>query len=145
MFYNFWIFLLILSICSPINAYNRGSILKDITIENEIIIISTGLIFIFILSQLVQKKEIIPKKIKTKTIMYCIVNIILASISLYIGGMIIQRDNILKFKAIQKPVYLIVLIIIAVMFYEKREYNFQVYIGIGLLILGCILIDYNFK
>lgn len=145
MFYNFWIFLLILSICSPINAYNRGSILKDITIENEIIIISTGLIFIFILSQLVQKKEIIPKKIKTKTIMYCIMNIILASISLYIGGMIIQRDNILKFKAIQKPVYLIVLIIIAIMFYEKIEYNFQVYIGIGLLILGCILVDYNFK
>ena len=58
--------------------------------------------------------------------------------------MIIKKSNILKFKAIQKPIYLILLVIIACIFYEKTC-NIQTLFGIGLLVIGCILIDKNLK
>ena len=49
-------------------------ILKNINIENEIIIISTGILIIFILSQLIRKKTILPEKYNNKTIKYLIIN-----------------------------------------------------------------------
>ena len=144
MYYNFYIFIIILAIISPINAYNRETILKDITVENEIIIISTGIIFLYVLSQLIMKKEILPKNIETKTIGYLIINILLASVALYMGGTIIKKSNVLRFKSLQKPIYLVLLVIIACIFYEKKC-NFQVLLGIGLLVGGCILVDRNLQ
>ncbi len=144
MYYNFYLFILILAIISPINAYNREKILKNITIENEIILVSSGIIFIYILSQLVLRKEILPKNIETKTIGYLITNILLACVALYMGGTIIKKSNVLRFKSLQKPIYLVLLVIIACVFYEKKC-NFQVIIGVGLLVLGCILVDRNLQ
>jgi len=144
MYYNFYIFIIILAIISPVNAYNREAILKDITVENEIILVSSGIIFIYILSQLVLRKEILPKNIETKTIGYLITNILLACVALYMGGTIIKKSNVMRFKSLQKPIYLILLVIIACIFYEKKC-NFQVIIGVGLLVLGCILVDRNLQ
>jgi len=144
MFYSFFIFLFILAILSPVNAYNRESILKDISIENEIVIISSGILFIYILSLILRNKEIIPKKIETKTIGYLILNIILTCVSLYLGGMIIQRSNVMRFKALQKPIYLVILVIISCLFYEKKC-NIQTIFGIILLVVGCIIVDKNLK
>ena len=144
MYYNFYLFIIILAVISPINAYNRETILKDITVENEIIIISAGIIFLYILSQLMTKKEILPKNIETKTVGYLIINIVLASIALYLGGTIIKKSNVLRFKSLQKPIYLVMLVIIACIFYEKKC-NFQVLLGIGLLVGGCILVDRNLQ
>lgn len=140
----FYIFLIILAIISPINAYNRQVILKNINIENEIIIISTGILIIFILSQLIRKKTILPEKINNKTIIYLIINTILASIALYLGGFIITKYNVLRYKSIQKPVYLVILVIIACAFYEKKC-NLATIFGIILLICGCVIIDRNLK
>ena len=144
MYYNFYLFIIILAIISPINAYNRETILKDITVENEIIIVSSGIIFLYVLSQLIMKKEILPKNIETKTIGYLIINILLASVALYMGGTIIKKSNVLRFKSLQKPIYLVLLVIIACIFYEKKC-NFQVLLGIGLLVGGCILVDRNLQ
>ena len=140
----FYIFLIILAIISPINAYNRQIILKNINIENEIIIISTGILIIFILSQLIRKKTILPEKINRKTSIYIIINTILASIVLYLGGVIITKYNVLRYKSLQKPVYLVILVIIACAFYEKKC-NLATIFGIVLLICGCIIVDRNLK
>ena len=144
MFYNFYIWICALAVLSPINAYNKEVILNDISIENEVVIISSGILFIYILSLILRNKDIIPKKIETKTMKYLATNTILTCISLYLGGMIIQRSNILKFKSIQKPIYLIVLVLIACLFYEKKC-NIEIIIGVVLLVIGCIIVDKNLK
>ena len=128
MFYNFYLFICALACLSPINAYNRETILKDISIENEVVIISSGIIFIYILSLILRNKEIIPKKMETKTIGYLVLNTILTCVSLYLGGMIIQRSNVLRFKSLQKPIYLVILVIIACLFYEQKC-NLQIIFG----------------
>ena len=140
----FYIFLIVLACISPVNAYNRQIILKNINIENEIIIISTGILIIFILSQLIRKKTILPEKINNKTITYLIINTILASIVLYLGGYVIKNYNVLRYKSLQKPVYLVILVIIACAFYEKKC-NLATIFGIILLIIGCIIVDRNLK
>ena len=58
----FYIIICVLAIISPINAYNREIILKNIPIENEIVIIGFGIQIIFTLLVLLTKKEIIPSK-----------------------------------------------------------------------------------
>ncbi len=144
MYYNFYIFIIILAIISPVNAYNREAILKDITVENEIILVSSGIIFIYVLSQIIMRKDILPKSIEKKTVGYLITNILLACVALYMGGTIIKKSNVMRFKSLQKPIYLILLVIIACIFYEKKC-NFKVIIGIGLLVAGCILVDRNLQ
>ena len=144
MYYNFYLFIIILGILSPINAYNREKILQKLSIQNEVIIISTGLTVLFIIYQLFTNNKILPEKIDSVTVKYLSFNICLTFISLFIGGMVIKNSNILKFKAIQKPIYLILLVIIACIFYEKTC-NIQTLFGIGLLVIGCILIDKNLK
>ena len=144
MYYNFYLFIIILGILSPINAYNREKILQKLSIQNEIIIVSSGLVTLFIIYQLFTNNKILPEKIDSVTVKYLSFNIGLTFISLFIGGMVIKNSNILKFKAIQKPIYLILLVIIACIFYEKTC-NIQTLFGIGLLVIGCILIDKNLK
>jgi uncharacterized membrane protein len=144
MFYNFYIFLFILACFSPINAYNKEVILKDISIENEVVIISSGILFIYILSQILRGNNIVPKKIETKTMKYLATNTILTCISLYLGGMIIQRSNVMRFKALQKPIYLVILVVIACLFYEQK-FNISIIIGVTLLIIGSIIVDKNLK
>ncbi len=144
MFYSFYIFIFILAILSPINSYNKEIILQDISIENEVVIISSGILFIYILSLILRNKDIIPKKIETKTMKYLATNTILTCISLYLGGMIIQRSNVLRFKSLQKGIYLVILVIIACLFYEKKC-SIEIIIGVGLLVIGCIIVDKNLK
>ena len=78
------------------------------------------------------------------TIKYLGINTILACIVLYLGGYMIKHYDVLKYKSLQKPVYLFFLVIIACLIYRK-QCNFQVVLGIGFLIGGCILVDRNLK
>ena len=140
--YNFYIYLIILAIISPFAAYNRSKILQKIKVQNEIVFISSAILIIYIIFQIVNKTEIIPKNMNNDTIKYLIINSILASISLYLGGMILTKEKVFKFKALQKPVYLIILVIIGCCFY-KESFNYKIIIGIILLIIGSYLIDTN--
>ena len=140
--YNFYIYLIILAIISPFAAYNRSKILQKIKVENEIVFISSTILIIYIIFQIVNKKEIISKNMDNITIKYLLLNSVLACISLYLGGIILSKENVFRFKALQKPIYLIVLVIIACCFYNE-EFNFKIVIGIILLIIGSYLIDTN--
>ena len=140
--YNLYIYLIILAIISPIAAYNRSYILKNIRVDQEIMFISVLILVIYSLYQIINKNDIIPKNMNNDTIKYLIINSILASISLYLGGMILTKEKVFKFKALQKPVYLIILVIIACCFY-KESFNYKIIIGIILLIIGSYLIDTN--
>ena len=53
-----------------------------------------------------------------------------------------MNENIFRFKSLQKSVYLIVLLIIAICFY-KKNINFNAVLGVFLVILGSYLIDRN--
>ena len=140
----FYIIISILAIISPVNAYNREKILKKIGIENEIVIVSIGIQVIFLTWLLIRRREIIPKNMSRSTCKYLIINIILASIVLYLGGYMIKWFDVLRYKSLQKPIYLFFLVIIACIIYKKRC-NYQVVLGIGLLICGCVLVDRNLK
>lgn len=140
----FYIIIAILAVISPINAYNREIILKDIPIENEILIICSGILLIYILSQVIRRKSLIPNNIKSETAKYLIINTFLAAAVLFLSGYILKHYDVLRFKSLQKPIYLFFLVIIACLIY-KRKCNFQVVMGIGLLIGGCILVDRNLK
>ena len=140
--YNFYLYLIILAIISPFAAYNRSKILSKIKVVHEIILLSIVILIIYAIFQTVNKNDIIPKNMDTITIKYVIINSILASISLYLGGMILSKENVFRFKALQKPIYLIVLVIIACCFYNE-EFNFKIAIGVILLIIGSYLIDTN--
>ena len=140
--YNFYIYLIILAIISPFAAYNRSKILQKIKVQNEIMFISSTILVIYIIFQIVNKTEIIPKNMDNNTLKLLVINSILASISLYLGGVILSKENVFRFKALQKPIYLIVLVIIACCFYNE-EFNLKIVIGIILLIIGSYLIDTN--
>ena len=142
MFYNFWLYLIILATISPFAAYNRSYILKNIEIKNEIMIISIALLIIYSIIQLVSKSNMIPKNMDNTTLKLLCVNSILAAISLYIGGMVLIKESVFKFKALQKPVYLVILVIIACCIYNEQM-NYKIMIGIILLVIGSYLIDSN--
>ena len=53
--YNFYLYLILLAIISPFAAYNRNKILKKIKVQNEIVFISSAILVIFIIVQIVSK------------------------------------------------------------------------------------------
>ena len=139
MYYDFYIFLIILAAISPVAAYNRNKILKDISIQNEVIFTSIYILFIYGLYQLINNKKFIPN-IKKETLGYLIVNGTLASIVLYLGGLILIKENVFKFKTLQKSIYLIILVIIAVCIYQQKL-TFKTVMGLLFIIFGSYLVD----
>ena len=137
--YNFHIFLVILAIISPIAAYNRKQILQKIPIQNEIMFISVFILVVYSIIQLINKKNIIIN-IDKKTLGYLIFNGILTCIVLYFGGLIIIKENIFKFKTLQKGIYLIILVIIGSCVY-KQSLNLKIILGLASILFGSYLID----
>ena len=140
--YNFYLFLIILAAISPIAAYNRSEILKDISIQNEVIFTSVFLLILYGLYQIVNKKSMMPKFKKNDTLKYLIINGILVTISLYMGGLILMRENVFKYKALQKSIYLIILVIIAVCVY-KQHLTLKTILGLLFILIGAYFIDIN--
>ena len=140
--YNFYIFLIILATISPIAAYNRSEILKDISIQNEVMFTSVFLLILYGLYQIVNKKSMIPKFKKNDTLKYLIINGTLVTISLYLGGIILMRENVFKYKALQKSIYLIILVIIAVCVY-KQQLTLKTILGLLFILIGAYFIDIN--
>ena len=141
MYYNFHIFLIILAIISPVAAYNRNKILKKVSIQNEVMFTSIFILIIFGLIQLYNKNKLIPD-LKNNTMGYLIFNGTLTCITLYLGGLILMKENIFKYKTLQKSVYLIFLIIIAVCIYQQKL-TIKTVLGLVLIMIGSYLIDIN--
>jgi len=138
--YNLYIFLIILASISPIAAYNRSKILKDISIPNEVMFTSVFILILYGIYQIVNKKSMIPKFKKNDTLKYLIINGILVSVALYMGGMILIKENVFKYKALQKSIYLIILVMIAVCVY-KQNLTLKTIFGLLLVVIGSYFID----
>ena len=141
--YNFYIYLIILAIISPVVAYNRDFILKKISISKEIMIISI-LILIFYGFQLLINKKDIMKPIDGKTMKLLVINGLLTSVALYLGAKVLMKENVFKYKSIQKSVYLVALVIISACVYGQKL-NIKTLLGVLLVIVGAYLIDLNIK
>ena len=140
--YNFYLFLIILATISPIAAYNRSEILKDISIQNEVMFTSVFLLILYGIYQIVNKKSMMPKFKKNDTLKYLIINGTLVAISLYMGGLILMRENVFKYKTLQKSIYLIILVIIAVCVY-KQHLTLKTILGLLFILIGAYFIDIN--
>jgi len=139
MYYNFYIFLVILAAISPVAAYNRSKILEKISINNEVMFTSIYILFIYGLYQLINNKKLIPN-IKKDTLGYLIVNGTLSCIALYLGGLILIKESVFKFKTLQKSIYLIIFVITAVCVYQQKL-TFKTVMGLLFIIFGSYLID----
>jgi len=139
MYYNFYLFLIILAIISPVAAYNRNEILKKVPIQFEVMFTSIFILVVYGLYQLINKQNLI-KNVDKKTIGYLIFNSTLTSMALLLGGLIIMNENVFKFKTLQKSVYLIILVIIAVCIYQQKL-TFKTVMGLLFIIFGSYLID----
>ena len=138
--YNFYFFLIILATISPIAAYNRSEILKDISIQNEVMFTSVFILILYGIYQIVNKKNMFPKFKKNDTLKYLIINGVLVSIALYMGGLILMRENVFKYKALQKSIYLIILVIVAVCVY-KQHLTLKTILGSLFILVGAYFID----
>ena len=141
MYYNFYIFLMVLAMISPIAAYNRNEILKKISIQHEVIFISIYILILYGLIQLYNNKKLIPD-LKNNTLGYLIINGTLTSIGLYLGAQILKNESVFKYKTLQKSVYLIILVIVAVCVYQQNL-TLKTIIGLLFIIFGSYLIDIN--
>jgi len=141
--YNFYVYLITLAIISPIVAYNRDYILKKISISKEIMIISLLILIFYGLQLLINKKDIM-KPIDGKTMKLLVINGLLTSVGLYLGAKVLMKENVFKYKSIQKSVYLVALVIIAACVYGQKL-NIKTLLGVLLVIVGAYLIDLNIK
>ena len=130
----------ILATISPIAAYNRSKILKDISIPNEVMFTSVFILILYGIYQIVNKKNMFPKFKKNDTLKYLIINGVLVSMALYMGGLILMRENVFKYKALQKSIYLIILVIVAVCVY-KQHLTLKTILGSLFILVGAYFID----
>ena len=98
--YNFNLFLIILAIISPIAAYNRKLVLKDISIPQEVMFTSIFIIIVYGSYQLINNNKLIPT-IKKESLKYLIFNAVLTCAALFMAGTILMNENVFKFKALQ--------------------------------------------
>ena len=131
-----------MAILSPFASYSRSKILEKLDIKYEIMIISVVILVIYSIGIIFTRGKLIPDKLENDTIMYLMINSVIASIGLYLSATLLLNDNVFKVKCIQRPIQIICLVIIASLIYGQ-EMNYKVLIGIILLILGVYLIDSN--
>lgn len=136
--YNFYIILVLLSILSPIIAYNKVDILKNMSITNDIFYTSLALLIITFLIKL-YKKDVKFKinKLTKKKLLYQILLIIPV---LYLSGLILKNENVIVYKSYQKSLSIFFLVLYSV-FFMKMEINISTIIGCVLIILGLYLVD----
>ena len=89
--------------------------------------------------QLYNNKKLIPE-LKNNTLGYLIINGTLTSIALYLGAQILKNEAVFKYKTLQKSVYLIILVIVAVCVYQQNL-TLKTIIGLLFIIFGSYLID----
>ena len=139
MFYNFYIYLVILATFSPILAYNKQKILNKISISEEIFYTTLAVFSLLLVFKIYKKKDIITK-IDNHTILRILIQAFIVLAGLFISGIVISKENVFRYKLFQKPVYTVVLLILAVCFY-KEKVSFQKVIGIIFLLIGTYLIE----
>lgn len=137
--YNFYIILIVLSILSPIIAFNKADILKKISITDDFFYTSLGFVIILFLLKLCKKEKFI-KKIDNETLKRLLLQIFLIIPVIYLSGLILQKENVFVFKSLQRSVSIIILVLYSI-FIMKMKMTPLMILGSFLLVIGSYLID----
>ena len=141
MYYNFYVYLIVLAILSPIVAFNKEKILKNMSLTNDIFYTSLVIVLIIGIKKIVSEEKFIPNLTLDTSKRFCL-QCGLVMLVLFMGGTIIIKENVLVYKSLQKSVYLIILLIYSV-FFMKLDINTQMIMGVLLIMGGAYLIDKN--
>jgi len=136
--YNFYVILVLLSILSPMIAYNKAELLKSMTITNDIFYTSLGLLIITFLIKLYKKD--INFKMNDSTKKKLIYQILLIIPILYLGGLILKNENVIIYKTHQKSFNIFFLLLYSIFFMEMKI-DMSTIIGCVLIVLGLYLVD----
>lgn len=144
MNYNFYILLFISIIVSSPIVFLKNDILKQISITEEVILVSVGILTsVSILYFLYEKKSISDlRKITRSEIMpKLILYTLLIFISILLGNYIVKNEGkVIRYKSFQRSLSLILLLILGhFVFNEKVTQN--TCLGIGIIILGLYFLD----
>ena len=139
MYYNFYVYLILLAIISPLVAFNKEKILKNFSVTNDIFYTSLVIVIIVGLKKLYEKDSFFPK-INYDTGKRLALQCVVITLALFMGGIIIVKENVFVYKSLQKSVYLIILLIYSVCF-MKMNLNAQMILGVFLIMGGSYLID----
>jgi len=139
MYYNFYVYLIVLAIFSPIVAFNKEKILKKLSLTNDIFYTSLVIVIITGIIKIMDKEKFIPK-MDTKIMQRFGLQCSIVTLGLFIGGTIIIKENVFIYKALQKSVYLIILLIYSICF-MKLTLTIHMVIGVFLIMGGSYLID----
>lgn len=143
MNYNFYT-LLILSIIigSPI-IFLKNDLLKKLTITEEIIIVSLGILTIVsIIYFFYEKKSLqnILNKGKIEKYKLCLY-ISLITITLLMGNYIVKREGkVIRYKSFQRSLSLILMLIIGHYIFGEKVTMYTC-LGIGIIIFGLYILD----
>jgi len=141
MFYNFYVYLVVIATLSPILAYNKQKILQKIDISEELFYTTSFILLYLIIFKKGNNKKIFTE-LDTDTLQRIVGQAFLVLLGLFISGYIINKENVFKYKLLQKPVYTIILLIIAVCFY-KQKIDVEKIIGIIFILVGTYMVEKN--
>ena len=144
MNYNFYILLLISIIISSPIIFLKNDILKKISITEEVILVSVGILTsVSILYFLYEKKsisdlrKITQSEIMPKLILYTL----LIFISILLGNYIVKSEGkVIRYKSFQRSLSLILLLILGHFIFGERV-NKNTCLGIGIIIFGLYILD----
>lgn len=144
MNYNFYILLLISIIISSPIIFLKNDILKKISITEEVILVSIGILTsVLILYFLYEKKsisdlrKITQSEIMPKLILYTL----LITISILLGNYIVKSEGkVIRYTTFRRSLSLILMLILGYfVFGEKITQN--ICLGIGIIIFGLYILD----
>ena len=144
MNYNFYILLVISLIVSSPIVFLKNDILKQISITEEIILVSLGILIIAsIIYFLYEKRSIsdLRKITKSEIMPKLILYTLLIIISILLGNYIVQSEGkVIRYKSFQRALSLILLLILGHFIFGERV-NQNTCLGIGTIILGLYILD----
>ena len=92
MYYNFYVYLFILAVAYLLLAFNKGKILKDISVTNDIFYTSLVIVILVELKKMYEKDSFFPK-ISNGTKKRLALQCVCVTLGLFIGGIIIIKEN----------------------------------------------------
>ena len=148
MEYNFYVFLLLITIINSPIAFIKNEILKELSITQEIIIVSFSILTITLLVYLLYEKKTIndlikikDSKLRNKLILY----VLLISSTIFLGNYIVQKQGkIIRFKSFQRSLSLILMLLVG-HFIFGAEITSNICLGIGIIIVGLLVLDNRIK
>ena len=144
MNYNFYMLLIIsLFVSSPI-IFLKNDILKKISITEEVILVSVGILTVVSLIYFLYENKsfsdllkITKSNVMPKLILYTL----LIVISILLGNYIVKNEGkVIRYKSFQRALSLIFMLLLGYYIFGERV-NKNTCLGIGIIILGLYILD----